>query len=425
MTSSATLADPSLAALAAQYRDVRQASERLCEPLTIEDHVVQSMPDASPTRWHLAHTSWFFETMVLKPALPGYVSLDERFDYLFNSYYNTLGKQFPRPQRGMLTRPTVEEVRAYRSHVDDHMMELLEHSNDGSAVPISVIEVGLHHEQQHQELIVTDLKHLFSLNPLHPVYRGVDFPTRTVPAMRWYEHPEGLVEIGFEGDGFAYDNERPRHRTFVQRYQLASRLVTCGEFIEFMEDGGYRRPEWWLSAGFNTASEAGWNAPDYWIKRDGRWMVYTLAGLKEVDASHPICHVSYYEADAYARWAGARLPTEAEWETAAITLPAAGHFVEDGYFHPVPPVRASSGDEPEQLFGDVWEWTQSPYTAYPGFRAPEGALGEYNAKFMSGQMVLRGGSCATPRSHIRLTYRNFFHPDARWQFSGIRLARDA
>ncbi len=420
----ATIADQTLTVLAARYREVRDATERLCEPLTTEDYVVQSMPDASPTRWHLAHTSWFFETLVLKPSLPGYEPLDERFNYLFNSYYNTVGDQFPRPQRGLLTRPTVAEVHAYRAYVDRHMMVLLEEHATGADIPISTIEVGLHHEQQHQELIVTDLKHLLSMNPLCPVYRAVDFPSRVVPPLKWQSYPEGLVEIGCDGDGFAYDNERPRHRTFLEAFALGSRLVTCGEFLAFMEDGGYERPEWWLSAGFQTASEAGLKAPLYWIERDGRWMIYTLAGLKDLDESQPLCHVSYYEADAYARWAGARLPTEAEWETAATTLPAAGHFVEDGYFHPVPPQGDRAGAESEQMFGDVWEWTRSAYSAYPGFHAPDGALGEYNAKFMSGQMVLRGGSCATPRSHIRVTYRNFFQPEARWQFSGIRLARD-
>ncbi len=424
MTSSPTLLDPSLVALAKRFRAVRGATESLCRPLETEDYVVQSMPDASPTRWHLAHTSWFFETLVLKPAFPDYEPLDERFDYLFNSYYNTIGAQFPRPQRGMLTRPTVAEVHEYRAHVDRHVLQLLEGS-EVADVPVSVVDVGLHHEQQHQELIVTDLKHLLSMNPIHPVYRESVRSAGRVASFVWHAFPEGLVHVGYDGQGFAYDNERPRHRTFVERFELASRPVTCGEYLAFMHDGGYHRPEWWLSAGFTTASEEGWTAPLYWVLRDGRWMIYTLGGLEEIDESEPVCHVSYYEADAYARWAGVRLPTEAEWETAAAAVPVRGHFVEDRRFHPAPAPASGDASHPVQLFGDVWEWTRSPYTAYPGFRPPDGALGEYNAKFMSGQMVLRGGSCATPRSHIRPTYRNFFQPEARWQFSGIRLARDA
>ncbi|MFQ5702945.1 MAG: ergothioneine biosynthesis protein EgtB [Gemmatimonadales bacterium] len=418
MTSTATVADVTLDGLVEQYRQVRGATERLCEPLAIEDYVVQSMTDASPTRWHLAHTTWFFETLVLRPLVPDYRSVNDTFQYLFNSYYNTLGDQFPRPQRGLLTRPTVEEVMRYRAHVDRHMIELFESSDLRSEIPVTVVLTGLNHEQQHQELMVTDLKHMLSHNPLHPVYRDAkQVPDVAISALDWVEHAGGLVEIGFEGDGFAYDNEQPRHRVYLEPFRVAPRLVTCGEYLEFMQAGGYARPEYWLSDGWAAVGEQGWCAPLYWTQQDGQWMTYTLGGLREVNPAEPICHVSYYEADAYARWAGARLPTEAEWETVAKDCEISGNFVEAERFHPVPSAASS------QMFGDVWEWTASSYSCYPGYQRPDGALGEYNAKFTSGQMVLRGGSCATPKSHIRPTYRNFFPPSARWQFAGIRLAR--
>ena len=425
MTSTAVSADATLGFLAERYREVRRATECLCEPLVTEDYVVQSMPDASPTRWHLAHTTWFFETFVLKPTMPDYKPVDSLFEYLFNSYYNTVGDQFPRPQRGLLTRPTVDDVKRYRAHVDRHVLELLESERLGVEVPTAVITVGLHHEQQHQELMLTDLKHLFSRNPLHPVYREVgQLPVSGTQPLTWHEQAEDLVEIGFHGGGFAYDNECPRHRVFVEAFELASRLVTCGEYLAFIEDGGYHRPAFWLSDGWKTVGGQGWQAPLYWENRDGHWMLFTLSGVREISEAEPVCHVSYYEADAYARWAGARLPTEAEWEVMAADRAIEGNFVDDGYLHPVPDTTMPPGEMPAQLFGDVWEWAQSPYVQYPGYRQPGGALGEYNAKFMSNQMVLRGGSCATRRSHIRATYRNFLQPEARWQFSGIRLARD-
>ena len=410
--------------LAARYNAVRAATERLCAPLEIEDYVVQAMPDASPTKWHLAHTSWFFETLVLKPTLPDYRPLESKYGFLFNSYYNTLGEQFYRPHRGLVTRPTVAEVEEYRAWVDRHMAQLFERA-DELDVPKFTIEVGLNHEQQHQELMVTDMKYLFSKNPMYPVYGGPPTAARGRPRPPgWVDVAEGVYEIGHSGTGFAYDNESPRHKAYVYPFQLADRLVTNGEYREFMADGGYDTATLWLSDGWYTVQERGWRAPLYWEERDGEWWYYTLAGLGKVDDAEPVCHVSLYEADAYARWAGARLPREEEWEVVAAGLPRIrGNFVEDGQFHPMPLNAADRGRGPHQLFGDVWEWTQSSYAPYPGYAPPEGALGEYNAKFMSNQNVLRGGSCATPLSHIRATYRNFFPANARWQFSGIRLAR--
>lgn len=423
----ATTATPTTIELAERYHAVRQWTRHLCEPLATEDYVVQSMPDASPTKWHLAHTSWFFETLVLQASLPGYRPLESQYGFLFNSYYNTLGKQWYRPHRGLITRPTVREVMEYRAHVDRAMDELFERADEiDGGIPDKIIEVGLHHEQQHQELLITDLKHLLSMNPLYPVYRGRPQATEGRPAgpprAGWLEHDGGLVEIGYGGGGgFAYDNETPRHKTWLYPFRLATRPVTVGEYLEFMADGGYRRADLWLSDGWYTVQEQGWKAPLYWEDRDGEWSHFTLSGLRPVDPGEPVCHVSYYEADAYARWKGARLPTEPEWEVVAAERPVEGNFVESGHFHPVAFGEQAAG-APAQLFGDVWEWTSSDYRAYPGYTPPEGALGEYNAKFMSGQYVLRGGSCATPRSHIRATYRNFFQPDKRWQFSGIRLA---
>ncbi len=410
--------------LAEQYRTVRRASAWLAEPLAVEDYVAQSMPDASPVKWHLAHTTWFFETMVLKPHKQDYEPVNPEFAYLFNSYYNTVGPQYSRPHRGLITRPGVTDVWAYRRHVDEQMGELFERADEGRVqIPEDLITIGLHHEQQHQELIVTDLKHLLSFNPLYPVYREVAWPSSTqVPNHRWHDGPDGVIEIGHGGSGFAFDNETPRHKVFLQPFQVGSRLVTCGEYLAFMADKGYARPALWLSDGWATVREQGWSAPLYWLQRDGAWLLYTLSGLREVRADEPVTHVSYYEADAYARWAGARLPTEQEWEVAAAGLSQEGNFVEQAYFHPVP-LTSVAGGESQQMFGDVWEWTQSSYSAYPGYEQPEGAVGEYNAKFMCNQLVLRGGSCATPRSHIRASYRNFFPPHARWQFSGIRLAK--
>jgi ergothioneine biosynthesis protein EgtB len=412
-------------ALARAYQQVRAFTERLCQGLAVEDYVVQSMPDVSPTKWHLAHTSWFFETFVLQPHLPGYEPLDPAYAYLFNSYYVQAGERHCRAQRGYLSRPTVEEVYAYRRHVDEHMDELLDTADEAKLFALHpLVEIGLNHEQQHQELLITDIKHVFSVNPLRPAYReSAGSDAREAPPLRWVDFPEGVYWIGHEGESFAFDNEGPRHREFLEPFQLASRLVTNGEYLAFMEDGGYQRPELWLSMGWATAQENEWTEPFYWEKRDGRWWTYTLAGMREVDPSEPVAHLSYFEADAYARWAGARLPTEAEWEVAAASVPMEGNFAESGRFHPRIAPEGGPG-ELTQMYGDVWEWTRSQYSPYPGYRPVEGALGEYNGKFMANQFVLRGGSCATSRTHIRPTYRNFFPPDACWQFSGVRLARD-
>ena len=409
--------------LLGEYRRVRGVSEQIARPLSAEDCVVQSMPDVSPTRWHLAHTTWFFETFVLKRQ-PGYRCFNERFEYLFNSYYNTVGDQFPRPRRGLLSRPTVAEVFEYRDYVDGQMVSRLGGKVDASLLPI--VELGLNHEQQHQELMLTDIKHVLSCNPLFPAYQ--DHPPlcleSTAAAPQAARFGEGVYAIGFEGEGFAFDNEGPRHRVFLEDFSLQGALVTCGEYLKFMEDGGYRRPELWLSLGWQQVTGQAWQAPEYWHFIDGGWKMFTLGGLLDVNPDLPVCHVSYFEADAYARWADARLPTEAEWEVASSRVADEGNFAERllDEHHAIHPTNRASGDSAiAQLMGDVWEWTGSPYVAYPGFRPPEGALGEYNGKFMCNQYVLRGGSCATPVGHVRKTYRNFFPPEARWQFTGIRL----
>jgi ergothioneine biosynthesis protein EgtB len=410
-----------------RYRAVRGFTGSLTEPLTAEDCALQSMPDASPTRWHLAHTTWFFETFVLARSGDGHRHFHPDFAYLFNSYYQSVGRQFPRPCRGLLSRPGLAEVRRYRAHVDSLMEDLLE----GGALPadlLEVVELGLEHEQQHQELILTDLKHLLSLNPLHPVYRErpAGQPARgpdAVPPLSWLPHAEAVRPVGHHGPGFAFDNESPRHRVFLERFELASRLATSGEYLEFMADGGYRRPELWLSAGFDLATEEGWRAPLYWLERDGEWWQFTLSGLRRVDPAEPVAHLSYFEADAFARWSGGRLPTEFEWEAAAENALPGRNFAEDGLHHPVPADPGAPQGRPAQMLGDLWEWTSSSYGPYPGYRPLPGALGEYNGKFMCNQYVLKGGSCATPRAQIRTTYRNFFPPQARWQFTGVRLAR--
>jgi ergothioneine biosynthesis protein EgtB len=407
------------AAPVARYRNVRAQSLALAAPLSAEDCALQSMPDASPVKWHLAHTTWFFETFLLE-GRARYRPFDPAYRVLFNSYYDGVGERHPRPQRGLLSRPSMDEVLAYRRHVDDAMAKLLE------ALDPALVELGLQHEQQHQELILTDLKHLLSRNPLKPAYQK-HWPLTTIRARKaqWIAFPGGLAEIGHGGHGFAFDNELPRHRVFLEPFEIASHPVTHGELMRFIDDGGYRRPELWLSAGWDTVCAHGWRAPLYWAHRDGAWHTFTLHGEVPVDPHTPACHLSFFEADAYARWAGTRLPTEAEWELAARDAPAQGNFLETGALHPL----ASREDPPPgrlaQAFGDVWEWTRSDYAPYPGFRTAAGAVGEYNGKFMANQYVLRGGSCATPREHIRPTYRNFFPADARWQFSGLRLARDA
>ena len=409
-----------------RYADVRAATAGLAAPLSAEDQLVQSMPDASPTKWHLAHTTWFFETFVLSRYVPGYRVVDERYAYLFNSYYEAVGPRQPRPRRGALTRPSLDEVRAYRDAIDERMDGFLDEPH-GGAEGLARIELGLHHEQQHQELILTDIQHALWSNPVRPAYRADSGPAPAgapaeVPVLEWTFHPGGLVEMGHDGSGFSFDNERPRHRAFLEPFQMGRRAVTAGEYLRFIEDGGYRRPDLWLSDGWATVQEHGWTAPLYWGHGPEGWSEFTLAGTRPPRLDAPVSHVSYYEAEAFARWAGARLPTEAEWEVLAAADPADGHFVEMGTLAPEP-ARAAAGDRPAQMFGDVWEWTGSAYLPYPRFRPLEGELGEYNGKFMSGQMVLRGGSCFTPRSHIRATYRNFFPPATRWQMSGIRLAR--
>jgi ergothioneine biosynthesis protein EgtB len=414
------------AGLLERYITIRQFTQNLVNPLTPEDCTTQSMPDASPTKWHLAHTSWFFETLVLAPNISDYKCFDPAFSVLFNSYYNSLGKQHPRPRRGLLSRPSLERVLQYRQRVDRHMIDLLSESLTLSDEAMAVVEVGLNHEQQHQELILTDIKHLFFCNPLRPAYSENAKPVDGTPApLGWTMFPEDLRWIGHEVQDhvFAYDNESPRHRVFMPAFEIANRLVTNREYLEFMDDGGYERPELWLSDGWAAVQSEGWDAPMYWEMDHEAWNVFTLGGERGLGLDEPVNHVSYFEADAYARWAGARLPTEAEWETVARDVDVGGNFVDEQHLHPIP--MAGSSDGMLQLYGDVWEWTKSGYEPYPGYRAPEGPLGEYNSKFMCSQLVLRGGSCATSRSHLRSTYRNFFPAPARWQFSGFRLCRDS
>ena len=409
-------ADPARA-----YRAVRGASEALLAPLSAEDAAGQSMEDASPAKWHLAHTTWFFETFVLE-GQPGHEAFDPAYRVLFNSYYNAVGEQHPRPRRGLLTRPSLDEVCAYRRHVAERIPARLE---DGlPSDELAVVELGLHHEQQHQELLLTDLKHLLSCNPLRPAYRETP-RSEAGPAksLAWHSWGGGERWIGHEGPGFCFDNESPRHKVWLEPFQLASRPVTNGEYQAFIEDGGYERAELWLADGWATVQEKGWSAPLYWEERDGEWWTLTLGGPAPVRSENPVTHVSLYEADAYATWACARLPSEQEWECAAWNVPIEGNFVETGRLHPGAAARTTD-DHPAQLYGDVWEWTRSASGPYPRYQPPEGAIGEYNGKFMSNQLVLRGGSCATPGSHVRATYRNFFYPHQRWQFTGIRLARD-
>ena len=409
-----------------RYVAVRGQTEALCAPLETEDYVVSTMGDVSPTKWHLAHTSWFFETFVLAPFDSNYATPNPKYAFLFNSYYVQAGERHCRAQRGLVTRPTVAEVFAYRAHVDAAMTSLIERiAGDVEHPATPILELGLHHEQQHQELMLTDIKHVFWMNPLKPAYfaRRVNESYR-VPDAGWRSVSGGIYRIGHDGDGFAFDNESPAHRVFVDEFRIGDRLVTNGDYLAFIDDRGYHRPELWLSNGWGKVRESAWEAPLYWERSPDGWKEFTLAGLHRVDEAEPVCHVSHYEADAFARWAGARLPTEPEWEIAASSSPVEGLFVESRRYHPSPASSDLAG-ETQQLFGDVWQWTQSAYLAYPGYAPAPGAIGEYNGKWMSDQWVLRGASCATPRSHARLTYRNFFPSDARWQFTGIRLAKNA
>ena len=409
------------AGAAARYAAVRRETCDICARLAVEDHVIQSMPDVSPPKWHLAHTTWFFETFLLQRFLPGYRPVDPLYGYLFNSYYEAVGARHPRPARGLLSRPTLDEVIAYRERVDSAMHDLLGVPPPQHAREVARrLEIGIHHEQQHQELLYMDIKHILWQNPSLPAYLpGTLPPNPPARPLRWVGFDAGLHDVGHAGESYCFDNERPRHRVYVSAFQLADRCVTNGEYLEFIEAGGYRDPKHWLADGWARVQSEAWAAPLYWTQRDGAWHEYTLRGLPPLDEHAPVVHVSFYEADAFARWRGARLPTEFEWERAACDIPVTGNFASSGVLHPqAPPAGAGL----RQLFGDVWEHTSSAYLAYPGYAAEDGALGEYNGKWMSGQMVLRGGACVTPAGHLRATYRNFFPPHARWAFQGIRLA---
>lgn len=402
-------------ALAELFSGVRQYSVQICQPLAIEDYGLQAMASTSPAKWHLAHTSWFFETFLLKPYMPGYRVFDDHYEYLFNSYYNAVGSQFPRHQRGLLSRPTVEEIYAYRAHVDEAMLQLLAGTPLAAAEDVlNRTELGCHHEQQHQELFFTDLKYNWFQNPLYPAYNASPLPTApTAAPLQWQTFPSGLHEFGHDDDNFCFDNELPRHKQYVERFSIADRLSTNGEYLAFIQDNGYHRPELWLADGWATRLERpDWTAPLYWVERDGGWLEYTMHGLVELDLHRPASHLSAYEADAFARWQGCRLPTEFEWELAAASAKQAAA---DETAHPVSvsPV------------GQLWQWTSSAYSPYPGFRTAEGAIGEYNGKFMANQLVLRGGSVATSPGHYRHSYRNFFYPPDQWQFTGVRLARES
>jgi ergothioneine biosynthesis protein EgtB len=404
--------------------DTRHLSHELAAPLSAEDMTVQAMEDASPTKWHLAHVTWFFETFILNQHLPGYRPFDDTFNFCFNSYYESQGPRQPRPRRGVLTRPSSERVMAYRAHVDEGLAKLFANGVEPESEIARLVEIGINHEQQHQELLLTDILALFAANPLRPAYR----PRRPRPAapkqddVGWVEYAGGISQIGHTGVGFAWDNEAPRHDVLIHPFRMADRLVTNGEWLHFMADGGYRTASLWLADGWSTNNREGWDAPLYWEQRDGQWLAMSLEGLQPVETANPVAHVTYFEADAFARWAGKRLPTEFEWETAAKDLPVAGNSLATRALRPLPAEPAN--DRPRQMFGDVWEWTQSAYLPYPGYRPPVGALGEYNGKFMVSQQVLRGGSCATPPGHTRASYRNFFYPHQRWQFMGLRLASE-
>jgi ergothioneine biosynthesis protein EgtB len=408
--------------LAERFAEIRAESLRFCEPLEPEDYCLQAMANTSPPKWHLAHTSWFFETFILKVYDKQYQPFDPAYEVLFNSYYNGIGAQHPRAERGLLTRPLLQEVLDYRAFVDAGVTRLLSQAHPEQPAIEALIELGTHHEQQHQELFFTDIKYSLSRNPLLPAYSALNASEANGSDPRdlaWLEHPGGCVGVGYRGDGFCFDNEQPAHEVMLQSFALADRLVTNVEYQAFIDDGGYRRPELWLSDGWSTVGEQGWRAPLYWLPDAAGWREYTLYGVQPLAPAAPVSHLSAYEADAYARWAGYRLPTEFEWETLASAMPSAGQFVESGALHPLPP----RGESDHQLFGCLWEWTSSAYNPYPGYRPAAGAVGEYNGKFMANQLVLRGGSCVTSSSQVRATYRNFFYPPDRWQFSGVRLAK--
>ena len=416
------------ASLLAHYMRVRNRTEALAAPLSAEDQTVQSMPDTSPAKWHRAHTTWFFETFLLEAFTDGYAPVEPDYAYLFNSYYEQAGPRHSRPHRGQITRPGIAEVASYRAAVDERMSGLLETVSAADWEQVAArITLGLHHEMQHQELLVMDIKHVLSCNPTGPAYGPAPAPgTGMTAPQSWVAYEGGLVDIGHRGNGFAFDNEGPHHQVFLRPFRLASRPVTCGAWLEFMADGGYVRPELWLSEGWHTVQIEGWDAPLYWRPLDDGegWERFTLHGWQPVDPRAPVSHVSYFEADAFARWTGFRLPGEAEWEVAVNGSPVAGQFLEDGVGEPLPALAAPGGPDLQQAWGTVWEWTQSPYSPYPGFRTPPGALGEYNGKFMVNQMVSRGGCAWTPQEQMRPTYRNFFPPATRWHCSGVRLAQD-
>ncbi len=406
--------------LRSKFQRIRQTTLRLCNGLTAEDMVIQSMPDASPTKWHLAHTTWFFEQFILGQHSANYQPYDSDWQYLFNSYYHSVGQMFERPKRGLLSRPTVSEIVAYRNYVDECMDALLDDAMTDTDLAF-VIELGINHEQQHQELLLTDIKHVLAQNPLKPAMTESSLPeSAATRAMKFHEFPGGETLIGAQQTGFCFDNETPRHTVHLRAFQLATRTVRNGEYLEFIRDGGYSNIDLWLSDGWATVLGQGWQRPIYWAR--GLDSEFSLFGEIELSPDRPVCHLSYYEADAFARWAGSRLPTESEWECVAATGPVSGNLLDNGAWHPV---GNGNNEDFSDLFGDVWEWTSSPYNAFPGFKPLAGSLGEYNGKFMCNQITLRGGSCVTPADHIRASYRNFFYPDARWQFSGIRLARDS
>ncbi|MGD8907811.1 MAG: ergothioneine biosynthesis protein EgtB [Chromatiales bacterium] len=407
--------------LLARYEAVRELSERICEPLAVDDFQLQSVVETSPPKWHLAHVSWFFETFLLAEFMPGYRPYHEQFAYLFNSYYYQVGSMHPRPRRGLLSRPTLEQVIDYRRHVDHWMRELLAGAgSDRWPELVSRLILGLNHEQQHQELLLMDIKHNFFVNPLRPAYReDLSLPSGSAASLQWLDGSGGLRRIGASADAFAFDNERPRHQELIQDHRLGTRLVTNGEYLEFMQDGGYKEPRLWLADGWTSINERGWKHPLYWEHDGDGWCEFTLGGPRPLNLQQPVCHISYYEADAYARWRDKRLPSEAELELALARQDAeAGHFLERDLLHPQPAEAAG------QWYGDLWNWTSSSYSAYPGFKPLNGAIGEYNGKFMSNQMVLRGGCCVTPGDHIRASYRNFYYPHDRWPFTGLRLAED-